>query len=124
MVEAARSEVGKHPYLWGAKAYSPTGPLDCSGFAQWCFQQINMEIGPGTWHQREYCKQHGIRVDGPYEAGDLLFWMNEGPVTPSHVGIATGDNTVVEETASSGNVVESPVSPRWTAYYIEGWRIL
>lgn len=120
----ARGELGKHAYLWGAKVFSATGPLDCSGFTQWCFQQLGLEIGPGTWYQREYCKLHGRQVDQPYEAGDLLFFMNEGPVTPSHVGIATGDNTVIEETASfSADVVETPLSPRWTAYYIEAWRL-
>ena len=121
----ARGELGKHAYLWGAKVFSVAGSLDCSGFTQWCFQQVGLEIGPGTWHQREYCKLHGQRVDQPYEAGDLLFFMNEGPVTPSHVGIATDENTVIEETAAlSANVVETPLSPRWSAGYVEGWRVV
>lgn len=127
LIALARGELGKHPYLWGAKVYSATGPLDCSGFTQWCFQQIGVEIGPGTWFQREYCHQHGRKLLSPElaDAGCLLFWMDEDSETPSHVGIATGEGTVVEETASfNANVVESPVSPRWTQGFIEGWRFL
>ncbi len=88
-----------------------------------------MEIGPGTWYQREYCKQHGTRVQAPYQPADLLFWLNEGPVTPSHVGIATGQDTIIEETASYinaisyNNIVEVPLTPRWSQPFVEGWRI-
>ena len=124
MVAVARGELGKHPYLWGAKVYTPSGPLDCSGFSQWCFQQVGIEIGPGTWHQREYCRAHGQQVTPPYQAGDLLFWMDHGPVTPSHVGIATGEDSVIEETASFDNVVEVPLIPRWDDVFGDGWRIL
>ncbi len=84
-----------------------------------------MAIGAGTWHQHQYCKQHGVRVTQPHKAGDLLFFMDEGPETPSHVGIATGSETVIEETVSfGGNVVESEMIGRWDAYFVEGWRIV
>lgn len=122
LIAFARGEIGKHPYVWGDK--DPAGGLDCSGFTQWCFEQLGMHIGAGTWFQREYSKVRGRRVSAPYAAGDLLFWLNEGPVTPSHVGIATDEGTVIEETATYGNVVEVPVEPRWTAPYVEGWRLL
>lgn len=121
----ARGEIGKHPYLWGSKVYSANGSLDCSGFSNWVFQCVGYEIGPGTWLQRRFCQQRGQRVEAPYQAGDLLFWMDTDPTTPSHVGIATGEDSVIEETASfAANVVESPVMPRWAASYIEGWRVL
>ncbi|MDO8673649.1 MAG: NlpC/P60 family protein [Dehalococcoidia bacterium] len=125
LVQFARGEIGRHPYLWGAKVFGQTAPLDCSGFSQVCFQQIGVEIGPGTWHQREYCKAHGQLVTAPYQAADILFFMDDGPVTPSHVGIATDEGTVIEETASfTANVVESPITPRWSQPFVEGWRIL
>ncbi len=61
----------------------------------------------------------------PYQAGDLLFFLDNGPEVPSHVGIASGEKTVIEETASfDANVLESPVSPRWAASYVAGYRIL
>jgi hypothetical protein len=51
--------------------------------------------------------------------------MDEGPEVPSHVGIATGDGTVIEETASfNANVNEVAVVPRWSQSFIEAWRIL
>lgn len=124
---AARAEIGKHPYLWGAKVFTPTGPLDCSGFTRAVILAAGgPDIGLGTWFQRVYCKAQArqlLTMRHEYEAGDLLFWMNEGPETPSHVGIASGEGTVIEETATYGNVVESPVSPRWAQSFVEAWRI-
>lgn len=129
IVQFARGEIGKHPYVWGAKLgrgiLLPGQPLDCSGFTEYCFRRLQIEIGPGTWHQRRLCIDKGQRVYPPYQAGDILFWMNEGPETASHVGISCGGGRVIEETASfEANVVEVAESPRWTQPFIEGYRIL
>ena len=123
MVEA-RKQIGKHPYLWGAKGCGPTDKQDCSGaLLCWILAAGGPGIGAGTWFQRQWCKNNGVRATPPYVAGDILFFMDEGPETPSHVGIATGEGTVIEETATYGNVVESSMSPRWRQQFIEAWRI-
>lgn len=107
--------------------------LDCSGYTQKIIYDVTgVNIGAGTWDQREWCKAHGTQLmpmPQGYKAGDMLFWMNQtasdpgGPETPSHVGIATGEGTVLEETATYGNVVETLVLGRWDKPYIEAYRI-
>lgn len=130
IVAEARKQIGKHPYLWGAKGCGPTDPQDCSGALRcWILAGGGKDIGWGSWGQRRWCQADGVKVPAPYRAGDLLFWMNQtasepgGPETPSHVGIATGEGTVLEETATYGNVVETLVMGRWDKPYVEAWRI-
>lgn len=98
-VAAAMSQVGKAPYVWGAK-----GPnaFDCSGLMQWAYKQAGVNIPPSS--QTQYA---GIpRVPGGTGAklkpGDLVFFAitSDAQAGINHVGMYIGHGQVAEASTS------------------------
>jgi cell wall-associated NlpC family hydrolase len=52
---------------------------------------------------------YGTPVDGPPQAGDLVFWA-EGGAGITHVGIADGNGNVVHASVYAGYVTTTPIS--------------
>jgi cell wall-associated NlpC family hydrolase len=46
----------------------------------------------------------GKLVSGPPQAGDLVFFSEDGSGTPTHVGIANGDGTLTHASDYTGEV--------------------
>lgn len=77
------------PYMWGGKSVFG---IDCSGFVQVVFACAGIDLPRDAWQQAEI----GESVDfiSLAEKGDLVYFDNEeGHI--NHVGIATGDGTVI-----------------------------
>ena len=99
-VNAAMSQVGRAPYVWGAK-----GPnaFDCSGLMMWAYQQAGVTIPPSS--QTQYA---GIpRVPGGTGAslkpGDLVFFHIVGDAQGgiNHVGMYIGNGQVAHASTSN-----------------------
>lgn len=95
----ALAQVGKKPYVWGAK-----GPnaFDCSGLMQWAYKQAGVNIPPSS--QTQFA---GIpRVPGGTAAklkpGDLVFFSitSDAQSGINHVGMYMGNGQVVEASTS------------------------
>ncbi len=93
-VAEARSYIGT-PY--GA------GGLDCSGFTSAVYANLGVSLpdNPAT--------QYGYGVPSGAAAGDLVFF-DEAGYGISHVGIATGNGTVIHASTYYGTVTETPIS--------------
>lgn len=111
IVEEARKQVGK-PYRRGALPQEAPEVFDCSGLSKWVYGQ------KGVWLPRYSIDQRDAgRKVIQIQPGDLLFvssspqyyWHdpNDGV---GHVGIATGDETVIHAANSQRGVVEDPVN--------------
>jgi len=97
------------PYRWGGD--SPGG-FDCSGLVLYAFKQAGVTL-PRTSYS-----QWGVGVPvsrANIQAGDLVFFSTAGSGA-SHVGIATGPNTVIS--ATSHGVMEHSISD---AYWGGAW---
>lgn len=84
---------------------------DCSELTQTCYALpwFQRQLPDGAERQYHFCRKRGY----PTVPGDLLFLRYESQRTPGrvvwHVGIATGEGTVVHASASRGEVVEEPI---------------
>jgi peptidoglycan DL-endopeptidase RipA len=77
--------------------FSPPGPCvafeaeDCSCFTMLVFQEFGIALPDSPGGQMGY----GTPVHGAPQAGDLLFWSEDGSGYITHVGIAMGDGTTI-----------------------------
>ena len=83
------------PYLWGGK--SPWG-IDCSGFTQMVFKQMNILLKRDAFQQAEQGEALAFLTEA--QLGDLAFFENEdGKII--HVGILLNNETIIH---ASGKV--------------------
>jgi hypothetical protein len=83
------------PYLWGGK--TPWG-IDCSGFTQIVFRQINLKIKRDAYQQAEQGESVAFLSESKF--GDLAFFDNDdGKIT--HVGMLLNSDTIIH---ASGKV--------------------
>jgi cell wall-associated NlpC family hydrolase len=100
--------------------FSPPGPCvafeaeDCSCFTMLVFQEFGIALPDSPGGQMGY----GAPVHGAPQAGDLLFWSEDGSGYITHVGIAMGDGTTIhaqihnEVTITSINYIDGYVGAR------------
>ena len=89
IVEVARAQIGK-PYVWAAE-----GPnsFDCSGLVTYCYRVVyGVEIPHYTGSQILDPRFETVSSVDQLVAGDIIL---DGGSMPSHVGIYTGNGTVI-----------------------------
>jgi cell wall-associated NlpC family hydrolase len=114
-VRAVRSRIGSS-YVFGA-----SGPraFDCSGLTAWAMHRAGVSLPHSSFAQAGV----GVRVArSRIRAGDLVFFSTAGPGA-SHVGIATGRDTVVSAT-SHGVMTHSISAAYWGGAYDGARRIV
>jgi len=83
---------------------SPPGPCaafkseDCSCFTMLVFQEFGIALPDSPGAQMSY----GTPVRGAPQAGDLLFWSEDGSGTITHGGMAMGDATTIHASNDAG----------------------
>lgn len=96
---------------------SPPGPCsafeaeDCSCFTMLVFQEFGVALPDSPGAQMGF----GTPVSGAPQAGDLLFWSEDGSGTITHVGIAMGDGTTIHASNYAGEVTITSIN------YINGY---
>lgn len=98
VVDAARSKIGA-PYAWGA-----AGPnaFDCSGLTSWAHAQAGKSI-PRT-SQAQASAGQNVSLDA-LQPGDVIVYYSGA----SHVGIYTGNGTIIDALNSGAPVAERPL---------------
>ncbi|QTH59109.1 C40 family peptidase [Corynebacterium hindlerae] len=98
IVDAARSKIGS-PYVYGA-----TGPnaFDCSGLTSWAYSQVGKSIPRTSYAQAA----EGAQVSrDQLQPGDIIAFYGGA----SHVGIYTGNGTVIHAINEGTPLSESPI---------------
>lgn len=113
-VSVARELVGKARYRRGACLSEAPAVFDCSSFTKWVYGQC------GIWLPRRSIQQSlvGVAVRrSSIRSGDLVFvsgrrnyFLRDPKRGIGHVGIATGEGTVVHAASPRPGIVESPMS--------------
>ena len=102
LLKKAESKIGCS-YEYGA-----TGPdkFDCSGFVQWCHDQIGVTVPRTSGEQYD----QGASATGA--KGDLVFFKKNNKI--NHVGICDGDGNMINAQCSGvKKVAISSVKPNW-----------
>lgn len=99
IVDAARSKIGS-PYVWGA-----AGPnaFDCSGLTSWAYAQVGKSIPRTSYAQA--AQGTPVSLD-QLQAGDIIAYYSGA----SHVGIYTGNGTVIHALTEGVPLQESPLN--------------
>lgn len=113
IVALARQCVGTSQYRRGARLFEAPVIVDCSSFIKWLYAQRGIWLPRRSIQQRELGE--AVNLD-ELVAGDVVFvsgWIDYYYDDPAngvgHVGIATGDGTVVHAADRKANVVETPL---------------
>ncbi|HEX2778978.1 MAG TPA: SH3 domain-containing C40 family peptidase, partial [Gemmatimonadaceae bacterium] len=86
------------PYQWGGN--TPWG-VDCSGLVQTAFYLHGIQLPRDAWQQATTGEDAG-RDPLSLAAGDLLFFSDREDRKITHVGIASGDRTMVHSALGRG----------------------
>lgn len=112
IIELARQYVGFSRYKLGARQHQAPQIFDCSSFTKWLHGQLGIKLPRRSIQQFEF----GIPIRPNYlRAGDLIFttgkhhsWYRHDPkVNIGHVGIISGENTVIHAAGSKQGVIET-----------------
>lgn len=113
IVALARQCISTSQYRRGARLFEAPAIVDCSSFVKWLYAQRGIWLPRRSIQQRELGEV--VNLD-ELVAGDVVFvsgWINyyhDDPVNGvGHVGIATGDGTVIHAADRKANVVETPL---------------
>ncbi|MEJ5928898.1 NlpC/P60 family protein [Corynebacterium sp. H128] len=98
IVDAARSKIGS-PYVYGAAGPSA---FDCSGLTSWAYSQVGKSIPRTSYAQAA----EGTPVSrDQLQAGDIVAFYDGA----SHVGIYSGNGTVIHALNEGTPLSESPL---------------
>lgn len=106
LIARAKEFIGT-PYRWGG-----SGPLgfDCSGFTQFLYRELGINLPRVSAQQGTYGKRIGLNELRP---GDLVFWDNSSRnVGADHVAIYIGDGMVIHAPKPGDRV---KISKLWDA---------
>lgn len=106
-----REQIGS-TYRRGARLFEAPEVFDCSSFTKWVYAQLGIWLPRRSIQQRTFGEEVSIE---DAKAGDLIFksgWIDYYDTDPSdgvgHVGIHTGEGTVVHAANRKLGVIESP----------------
>jgi TP901 family phage tail tape measure protein len=118
----AQSQLNK-PYLWGGN--SPGGGFDCSGFVQWVYSTMGINIPKGTMNLHPATKRISQNELMP---GDFVFYNMDNPDPHiQHVALYMGGGRIIESGGIANNVNVTSMyapgtpEPRRLGYAKGGW---
>ena len=115
-----QSEVNKivgTPYLYGG---TTTEGFDCSGFIQYVFKQVDLNLPRTTKLQAK----EGVKVEKKnLRSGDLVFFNTDGTGI-SHAGIYMGNGLFSHSSASKGVQISKLSQDYYVERYVTARRIL
>jgi hypothetical protein len=113
LVDLARSCIGQSRYERGTDIEQAPKIVDCSSFMKWLYAQMGIWLPRYAVEQKDYCP---LSIEpATMQAGDLVFRNNsynfytkDSPDGVGHVGMATGDGTVIHASKRAKGVIEVP----------------
>ncbi|WKZ24691.1 MAG: NlpC/P60 family protein [Patescibacteria group bacterium] len=114
IIELARQCIDRSKYQRGARLCEAPNIVDCSSFIKWLYSQIGIWLPRRSIQQKELGEEISLK---DLIAGDVIFtsgYINYYQDNPKkgigHVGIATGNNTVIHAANKRVGITEVSVS--------------
>lgn len=108
-------------YTWGGT--SPRTGMDCSGYTQYIFKKVGINIPRTALSQSKIGKYVS---PSEYKKGDLLFFLTDKkrgiPVT--HVGIYLDNNKFIHAASTKKGIIISSLSGRYGKMLVDAKRVL
>ena len=121
---AASQEFRGTPYLWGG---SSSFGLDCSGFVQYVYRMVGIELRRDADIQRDDPRFVPAPVRDVAKAGDdllpgdLVFFGKPGKIT--HVGMHLDGNRFIHSAGGAGVIVTEWGDDRYTPGFVDARRL-
>ncbi|OHA32242.1 MAG: hypothetical protein A3B09_02455 [Candidatus Taylorbacteria bacterium RIFCSPLOWO2_01_FULL_43_83] len=113
MVSLARQCISASRYRRGARLYEAPAVVDCSSFIKWLYAERGIWLPRRSIQQREFGKvvslDELVAGDVVFVSGWIDYYHNDPANGVGHVGIATGDETIIHAAGMKTNVVETPL---------------
>lgn len=126
IIAIARQCIGVSRYKRGAQPSKAPGVVDCSSFVKWLYSQKGIWLPRRSIQQRELGEEVDIseiaKGDVVFVSGRINYYYKDPADGVGHVGIATGEGTIVHAANSKRNVVESPLEGFFDAENFRGAR--
>ncbi|TSC66235.1 MAG: hypothetical protein CEO22_157 [Candidatus Berkelbacteria bacterium Gr01-1014_85] len=126
-VQVARACCGKSTYRRGALPEEAPGVVDCSTLTWWTYSELGIELPRYSVSQRQAMTDSGIFDPGQLQQirpGDVIFirgrhpyWLTDPQDGVGHVGLLTGEGTVIHAASKARGVVEDPLD-----IFIRDWQ--
>lgn len=112
-ITLARSCIGISRYRRGARLCEAPQVVDCSSFVKWIYGQRGVWLPRRSIQQRELGEAIGldevIAGDIVFVSGRTDYFFNDPADGVGHVGIVTGDNTVIHAANRKVGIIESSI---------------
>ena len=115
LISLARSSIGASEYVKNPSPAEAPERVDCSSFVKWLYAMLGVWIPRYTAQQ---CTRGELIDPEALSAGDLVFmsgrfnWPQTSPPI-GHVGMATGQGTIIHAAGTERGVVEDPLHNLW-----------
>lgn len=113
IIALARQCIVTSKYRRGAMLSEAPAIVDCSSFMKWLYAERGIWLPRRTIQQRELGEVVSLEDltvgDLVFVSGHINYYYNDPADGVGHVGIATGDGTVIHAANKKVNVVEGPV---------------
>ncbi|MCR4328466.1 MAG: C40 family peptidase [Patescibacteria group bacterium] len=113
IITLARQCIGTSQYRRGANPSEAPAIVDCSSFIKWLYAQRGIWLPRRSIQQRELGEP--VKLDELF-LGDVVFvsgWIDYYQNDPAdgvgHVGVATGDGTIIHAANKKAGIIESPL---------------
>ncbi len=113
IIALARQCMGTSQYRRGGRLFEAPAVVDCSSLVKWLYAQRGIWLPRRSIQQRELGE--AVNLDG-LVGGDVVFvsgWIDyyhdDSTNGVGHVGIATGDGTIIHAADSKAHIVETPL---------------
>lgn len=113
LVDLARQCIRTSQYSRGARLSTAPGLLDCSSFIKWLYGQRGIWLPRRSIQQRECGRSVPIDDLSPgdvvFVSGRINYYRTDPSDGVGHVGLATGEGTIIHAANKSEHVIESSV---------------
>jgi len=113
LITLARQCIETSKYRRGARPSDAPLIVDCSSFVKWVYGQLGLWLPRRSIQQRELGKSipiHKItKGDVIFVSGWIDYYYNDPSDGVGHVGIATGEGSVIHAANKNENVMESSI---------------
>lgn len=109
VVALARERIGRSRYVRGISADYAPGIVDCSSFVKWLYGEKGIWLPRRAIQQRDFGERVNTIVSGDlvFTSGYINLYHEDPDDGVGHVGLATGDGTVIHAAGQKEGIIET-----------------